>query len=202
MLRLLAKEVLVRVNRIERLANFSLGHEVGLGRHRSVMALAGVAYASQPSVDCTTPTGFDPSAVSLFEAIVEAAFLVATADGIFDNDEREVFSRVLAAAAENAVPRSDINGLIEELGEVLATEGLEGRIAHIAGKVHRPEQKTALLRVALLIALANDVVSETEESVIRRLCTAMDVPLAEARQIRLELTELMYKEAPPVSVGG
>jgi tellurite resistance protein len=192
-------EVTVRVERIERLANVTLGGEGGAGR-RSLIALAAAAYASQPSVDSTTPTGFDPFAVTLFEAIVEAAFLVATADGVFDDDEREVFARIVAASAENALPRSDLNGLVEELADHLAIQGLERRVARIAESVRRPEQKVALLRVAILVALANDTISEPEEAIIERLCSALEVPVAEARQLRLELTELVYAEAPSVPV--
>ncbi len=189
----------MRVERIERLANVSSGVE-GAGR-RSVIALAAAAYASQPSVDSTTPTGFDPSAVMLFESIVEAAFLVATADGVFDNDEREVFARIVAASADNALPRSDLNGLVEELADHLALQGLDKRVARIAESVHRHEHKVALLRVAYLVALANDVISEPEEAVIARLCSALEVSAADAAKLRLELTELVYQEAPPVPVG-
>jgi len=192
----------VRVDRIERLANVSSGQEGGTGRNRSVIALAAAAYASQPSVDSTTPTGFDPFAVTLFEAIVEAAFLVATADGVFDADEREVFSRIVAASAENALPRSDLNGLIEELAEHLAIDGVDRRVARIAQSVRRPEQKIALLRVAILVALANDTISETEEALIARLCNALEVPLSDERKLRLELTELVYQDAPAVPVVG
>lgn len=192
----------MRVDRIERLANVSSGQEGGTGRNRSVIALAAAAYASQPSVDSTTPTGFDPFAVTLFEAIVEAAFLVATADGVFDADEREVFSRIVAASAENALPRSDLNGLIEELAEHLAIDGVDRRVARIAQSVRRPEQKIALLRVAILVALANDKISETEEALIARLCNAIEVPLSDERKLRLELTELVYQDAPAVPVVG
>ena len=192
----------MRVDRIERLANVSSGQEGGTGRNRSVIALAAAAYASQPSVDSTTPTGFDPFAVTLFEAIVEAAFLVATADGVFDSDEREVFSRIVAASAENALPRSDLNGLIEELAEHLAIDGVDRRVARIAQSVRRPEQKIALLRVAILVALANDTISETEEALIARLCNALEVPLSDERKLRLELTELVYQDAPAVPVVG
>jgi len=196
----LPEEVHVRVDRIERLANVSSGPEGGIGRHRSVIALAAAAYASQPSVDSTTPTGFDPFAVTLFEAIVEAAYLVATADGVFDADEREVFARIVAASADNALPRSDVHGLIEELADHLAVEGVDRRIARIAQSVRRPEQKIALLRVAILVALANDAISEPEEALIARLCNALEVPMSDERKLRLELTELVYQEAPPVPI--
>ncbi len=190
----------MRVERIERLASVSMGQELGGLKGRSVIALAAAAYAAQPSVDSTTPTGFDPFAVTLFEAIVEAAFLVATADGVFDDAEREVFARIVAASADHALPRSDLTGLIEELADNLSIQGIDKRVTRIAESVKRPEQKQALLRVCLLVALANDVISEPEEAIIGRLCNAMGVSLAEAGQLRLELTELVYAETPSVPV--
>lgn len=192
----------MRVERIERLASVSSGQETGGSRGRSVIALAAAAYAAQPSVDSTTPTGFDPYAVTLFEAIVEAAFLVATADGVFDEAEREVFARIVAASADHALPRSDLNGLIEDLADNLTLHGLDQRVARIAESVTRPEQKVALVRVAILVALANDAVSEPEEAVIDRLCAAIGMSITEARQLRLELSELVYADAPPLSFRG
>jgi tellurite resistance protein len=45
----------------------------------------------------TQPTGFDPEAARLFEAIVESAYLVATADGHFDSAEQVAFQQVVLA---------------------------------------------------------------------------------------------------------
>ena len=64
-------------------------------RAPSIMLLAASSYGSRPAEDTTIPTGFDPSAVALFEAIIEAAYLVANADGEFDDAERLVFEGIL-----------------------------------------------------------------------------------------------------------
>src|SRR5271165_2110300 len=63
----------------------------------SILSLAAASYGARPSEDATVPTGFDPLAVALFESIVEGAYLVATADGVFDAEERRVFERVVLA---------------------------------------------------------------------------------------------------------
>ena len=52
------------------------------------------------------------------------------------------------------------------------------------------------------MALANDTISETEEALIARLCNALEVPLSDERKLRLELTELVYQDAPAVPVVG
>src|SRR3974390_3404886 len=94
----------------------------------SILSLAAASYGSRPSEDATVPTGFDPLAVALFEAIVEGAFLVATADGVFDDAERKLFERVVLAACGGTVPPPHISALVSDLGDQLSEDGLERRI--------------------------------------------------------------------------
>ena len=51
----------------------------------SILSLAAATYGSRPADEATVPTGFDPAACQLFEAIVEGAYLVASADGVFSH---------------------------------------------------------------------------------------------------------------------
>src|SRR5580698_6552335 len=78
----------------------------------SILSLAAASYGARPSEDATVPTGFDPLAVALFEAIVEGAYLVATADGVFDAEERKLFERVVLAACGGSVPPPHISALV------------------------------------------------------------------------------------------
>src|SRR5580692_1127932 len=69
----------------------------------SILALAAASYGSKTNDDITRPTGFDPAAAALFESIVEGAFLVAHADGIFDDSERKMFEKIVTGACGGAV---------------------------------------------------------------------------------------------------
>ena len=69
----------------------------------SILSLAAASYGAKPAEESTIPTGFDPLAVVLFEAIVEGAYLVAAADGVVDAEERHVFERVVTAACGGVV---------------------------------------------------------------------------------------------------
>jgi len=54
----------------------------GRAAQGSILTVSAGVYGARPVTDETTiPTGFDPHAAALFEAIVEAAYLVATAAG-------------------------------------------------------------------------------------------------------------------------
>jgi uncharacterized membrane protein YebE (DUF533 family) len=73
------------------------------GVKESILVAAASSYGSKSEDDLTQPTGFDPEAARLFEAIVESAYLVANADGEFDETERAAFEHVVVAACEGKV---------------------------------------------------------------------------------------------------
>src|ERR1700742_300846 len=107
-----------RINLLARVARAApLVAQVHPGRRSSILTLAAASYGSRPSGDATVPTGFDPLAVALFEAIVEGAYLVANADGVFDAEERRVFERVVVAACGGAGAATQIAALVSDLGD-------------------------------------------------------------------------------------
>ena len=69
----------------------------------SILALCAAAYGARPQEEATVPTGFDPHAVALFESIVEGAYLVARADGVFDDAGEEGVRARRQAACGGAV---------------------------------------------------------------------------------------------------
>jgi len=89
----------------------------GSGREqRSILTQAATAFARRPvGAEATIPTGFDPLAASLFEAVVEAAFLVAKADGVFDDAERRAFEAVVTEACQDTVQPASLHALVNEL---------------------------------------------------------------------------------------
>lgn len=156
---------------------------------RSILARAAAAYGSRPTDESTVPTGFDPMAAALFESIVEGAFLVASADGVFDEQERVVFQRVVTLACGGTVPPNHVEMLVSDLSEQLAEDGLDRRIAAIGETLKREEQGLEVLRIAALIAHASEDVSDVERAVLEKLATscrlgpgAVDTALAEVRE--------------------
>src|SRR6266542_2274732 len=95
----------------------------------SILTVCAGVYGARPVTDETTiPTGFDPHAAALFESIVEAAYLVGTADGLFDESEREAFVQVVIEACGGAVDETQVHGLLSDLRARLREEGLPKRI--------------------------------------------------------------------------
>jgi tellurite resistance protein len=136
---------------------------------RSILMLSAAAYGARPMDESTVPTGFDPFAAALFESIVEGAYLVATADGVFDAEERSTFERIVTAACGGAVPPNHVTDLVADLSDQLAEDGLDRRIERLAEGVQRPEHGMEVLRIACLIAQVSEDVSDVERKVLVQL---------------------------------
>ncbi len=148
------------------------GGETSSSRDASILALAAASYGSRPADEATIPTGFDPFAAALFESIVEGAFLVACADGIFDDEERRTFTRVVTVACGGAVPQQHVDALISDLEDQLAEDGLDRRLEMLSAPIQRPEHAGEVLRVAALLAQCSEDVNASEREVLDKLARA------------------------------
>jgi tellurite resistance protein len=136
----------------------------------SILAKAATAYSARPMIDESAQlTGFDPGAAALFEAVVEAAFLVANADGVFDQDERAAFQSVVAIACDNVVQMQQLEALTADFREQLAEDGVEKRARMIARTVSEHDLKLEVLRIAALMAHVSGGVSDDERAVLAAL---------------------------------
>jgi tellurite resistance protein len=178
-----------RINLLARLARSTSAPAQGdSGSGASILSLAATAYSVRPSEDATVPTGFDPQAVALFEAIVEGAYLVATADGVFDAEELRAFERVVVEACGGAVVKRQIAALMADLADQLKEDGLDRRIQALAATVTKKEHAQEVLRVATLLAQTSDDVSPVEREVLAKIATrcglgkdAVDQALADVK---------------------
>lgn len=127
--------------------------------------------------DITLPTGFDPEAAALFEAIVECAYLVANADGDFDRTERRLFGRLVAEACGQRVAEARIEALLEDLAAQLEEDGLEHRLRMVGRAITKDAHRDETLRIAALLALASAGVSDVERRVLEQLAQELSLPL-------------------------
>jgi tellurite resistance protein len=180
-----------RINLLARVARAAPAPAASVepGRAGSILSLAAASYGSRPSGDATVPTGFDPLAVALFEAIVEGAFIVANADGVFDDEERRTFERVVIAACGETVAPGQIASLVADLGDQLEEDGADRRIEAIARSITKKEHAHEILRIAALLAYVSEDVSAVEREVLGKLARQceidereVDAALADARE--------------------
>lgn len=143
------------------------------GLKASILVAAAASYGAHSSDELTQPTGFDPEAARLFEAIVESAFLVANADGDFDERERDAFEHVVLSACDGRVAERQISALLEDLSDQLAEDGIDKRVGMVARSVSRPDHAQEVLRVASLLAYVSGGVSPVERQTLDKLAGAL-----------------------------
>jgi tellurite resistance protein len=177
-----------KINLLARVARTANETAASGPKDRSILLVAAASYGSRPTDEATVPTGFDPYAAALFESIVEGAYLVATADGVFDEEERRTFERIVTTACGGTVAQRHVADLVADLADQLAEDGLERRIERLAEGVVRTEHAKEVLRIAALIAQVSEDVSAVERALLEKLCAAfklepteVDLALADVR---------------------
>jgi len=154
----------------------------------SILSIAATSYGWKSNGDeVTQPTGFDPEAARLFESVVEAAFLVANADGDFDEAEQSAFRHVVVTACSGLVVERQVAALLADLTEQLAEDGMERRVQMVSRSIAREDQALEVLRIAALLAHVSGGVSDVERDVLGKLAhelkldsTAVDAAVKEA----------------------
>lgn len=162
-----------RINLLARVARSTAapGVPADPSRPLSILSLAAAAYGARPDDDATVPTGFDPVAVSLFECIVEGAYLVAAADGEVDAEERRVFEKVVATACGGAVAPKQISDLVSDLQDQLDEDGMDRRVEMLSRQVIRKDHAREILRIAALLAQVSQDTSPVEREVLGKLAS-------------------------------
>jgi tellurite resistance protein len=153
----------------------------------SILSLAAGCYGLTADIEeLTQPTGYDPDAARLFEAIIESAFVVAHADGEFDAAEQAAFRHVVLLACAGRVAERQVAALLADLSDQLAEDGIDKRLDMVGRAVRRPEQAREVLRVAALLAQVSGGVSEVERDVMLRLAQKLGVGESTVNEIVLE----------------
>jgi tellurite resistance protein len=175
-----------RLNLLARLAQSTPALPRVSAKPSSILSVAAVSYGARPVGDATVPTGFDPIAVALFEAIVEAAYVVSVADGVFDAEERRMFEQVVTAACGGAVAPHQIHALVSDLRDQFDEDGVDRRIDMIAASITKKDHAREVLRVAALLAHVSDDVSPVEHDVLRKIAEKCGI---DAPEVELALDE-------------
>jgi tellurite resistance protein len=139
----------------------------------SILSLAAASYGARPEDDATVPTGFDPVAVALFESIVEGAYLVAAADGVVDEEERQTFEHVVVTACGGAVAPQQIAELVGDLADQLTEDGVDRRVSMLARQVTKRDHALEIVRIGALLAEASNGVGAEERVVLGKIAAAL-----------------------------
>lgn len=162
------------------------------GVKNSILTVAAGSYGFRPAGDdATMPTGFDPQAAALFESIVESAYLVAHADGVFDDAERKAFGTVVLEACRGAVDSEALEALMADLADQLEEDGLDRRIDMVAKTINKTNHQREVLRIAAFLARVSGGVSEAEHQVLAKMTRVFELDESETDAVLEEVRTAM-----------
>lgn len=130
---------------------------------RAKELLAARSVRDLPSVDSLTKGG-DAHA----GALLEAAFLVASADGSLSKEEVGSLIDLVAQMGEGVTP-GELAGHVYEFSEALEREGRKARIDAIAAHVADPGARREILGFATLVALSDHDLAPSELFVLHSI---------------------------------
>lgn len=108
----------------------------------------------------------------LFQAVVEAGYLVALADTEADAEERKVIEESIFALSKELVIDWEVEGLIHRACEQIGAEGHVARAKVLGERFKALGQAGAGLYVASLVALATHGIDKREVDMLRRIGAA------------------------------
>jgi tellurite resistance protein len=127
--------------------------------------LTGVAHARKDAPE-------DSDAARHFQALLEAGYLVASADGLQDA-ERQALAELLEEATGAAVDRASFELHFRDLDDAVAMLGRRERLSRTAEEFTEPEARREALGFALLVAIGDGKLAAPELSVLFELGQAL-----------------------------
>jgi|LNFM01.1.fsa_nt_gb tellurite resistance protein len=133
--------------------------------------------------------GGDPSL--LFNAVVEAGYLVAAADGTVDSAELATLKRAILTLTGDDLPPEELDTLVEDLIDLRKTEGEAARCRAVGELLAAHKAGDEGLYLAAAIAYASNGLDRSELAVLERIASAAGVSQAAlvtlATQVRNDL---------------
>lgn len=117
-----------------------------------------------------------------FAGMLEAAFLVAAADGELSKEEVGSLIDVVTQMGEGVTP-SELAGMFYEFTTALDREGRPARIAALASHVTEAAARREILGFAALVALCDGDLAPSELFVVHSIAKAFDLDTATANGI-------------------
>ncbi len=109
------------------------------------------------------------TADEFFSALVEGAFLVASADELLSEEETDALAETIAFVAGERLPADDFSAMLTSFAEVRSDDGEAGRIRTLADAIPDEAARREVLRFAVLVALCDGELSGREHDTLLAL---------------------------------
>jgi len=123
------------------------------------------------------------------EALVEAMYLAASADGEFSPVERAHFLKTVESLTDGRLATARLAVLVAEAHESLVREGRQARLASVKGRLPDAGARRVALSLAVQVTAADGIVRSSERELILELADALEIARADAATLVAELND-------------
>jgi uncharacterized tellurite resistance protein B-like protein len=109
------------------------------------------------------------------EALIEAMFIAAFADGEFSEPEREHFCSSIESLTDRCVSGITLEALMHRMKADLDSAGLSARLASVKERLDSPGARKAALSLSIQLVAADGIIRTSERDVILTMADAMEI---------------------------
>jgi uncharacterized tellurite resistance protein B-like protein len=122
------------------------------------------------------------------EALIEAMFLAAFADGEFSEPERKHFFSSIESLTDRRISGITLEALMARMKADLDSSGLAARLASVKVRLESPGARKAALALSIQLVASDGVVRTSERDLILAMADVMEIDRETAANL---VTELM-----------
>ena len=117
------------------------------------------------------------------EALVEAMYLAASADGEFSLVERAHFLKSVESLTDGRLPTSRLAQLVAVAGEALEREGREARLLSVKSRLPDAGARRVALSLAIQVTAADGIIRTSERELILQTAEVLEIDRDEAANL-------------------
>lgn len=121
------------------------------------------------------------------EALVEAMFLAAAADGEFSTVERAHFLKTMESLTNGRLPTARLAQLVSEASDALDRDGREARLQSVKSRLPDKGSRRVALSLAIQVTAADGIIRTSERELILETAQVLEIDRTEAANLVTEL---------------
>jgi tellurite resistance protein len=120
---------------------------------------------------------------SLIGAMIEAAYIVAKADGHVSESEHATLASTFSRALGDALDASQLEVYFNDAASRFDSEGRDARIEQVAANIEDPDRRRVALFAACAVAWRDGGVGTKDGLALQALARAFDIPIREMQEL-------------------
>jgi len=122
------------------------------------------------------------------EALIEAMYLAASADGEFSPVERAHFLKSIESLTTGRLPTARLAQLVAEANDALEREGREARLLSVKSRLPDLGSRRVALSMAVQVTAADGIIHTSERELIMETAQVLEIDREEAANLVKELS--------------